>query len=130
MRELVMEDKVNKVELFEQIRKEHYLNKYSIRKIAKRYKIHRRLVRQAIANAQPPVKNCSSRESEVLTSVIRQAIDEWLLSDQKAPKKQRHTAQRIFTRLKDNYNFTGKLPTIKKHVGKRYNGPQKLDDKS
>ena len=31
-------------------------------------------------------------------------IDHWLTDDKKAKRKQRHTAQRVFDRLKDKYN--------------------------
>jgi transposase len=33
----------------------------------------------------------------------KETIDSWLIADKKAPRKQRHTAKRVFTRLKDEY---------------------------
>ena len=32
-------------------------------------------------------------------------IDAWLEEDRKVPKKQRHTAMRVFTRLRDEHGF-------------------------
>lgn len=107
------------MELFEHIRKEHYLAKKSIRQVAKQYKIHRRTVRQAIKDPVPPNRLLATMKTIVITGTIKHVIDEWLVSDRNAPKKQRHTAQRIFTRLIEEYQFQGKLPTIKKYIGKR-----------
>jgi hypothetical protein len=42
------------VELFEQIRRDRRLEKLSTRELAQRHKVHRRTVRQALANAVPP----------------------------------------------------------------------------
>lgn len=115
-----MEEKgVTKVELFEHIRKDYYLSKKSKRSIAKKYKTHRRTVRQALVDPIPPVRQISDGYCAVLTPEVKRAIDEWLLSDQDAPIKQRHTALRIYTRLIEEYQFKGKLPTIKRHVGER-----------
>lgn len=111
---------MNRVELFECIRKAHYVDKISIRKLAKRFNIHRRVVRQALANAIPPARELAKgRVTQKLTEGMKQAIDHWLESDKQAPKKQRHTAKRIFERLLLEYDYLGCLPTIKKIVGQR-----------
>lgn len=34
-------------------------------------------------------------------------VDSWLEADRKVPRKQRHTAWRLFCRLRDEYGFTG-----------------------
>ena len=44
----------SRVELFENIRKDWRLGEPSIRKLADRHKVHRRTVRQALADAVPP----------------------------------------------------------------------------
>lgn len=110
---------MTKVQLFEQVRKDYFLSQLSIRQIAKHYKIHRRMVRQAIADPNPPARQFPEFQKTVLTDELKAVIDQWLLSDRKAPKKQRHTALRIFNRLISEFSFQGKLPTIKRHVGER-----------
>jgi hypothetical protein len=57
---------VNKVELFNLIRREYFLNKKSIRWLAKESKVHRRMVRQAITNAVPPKRAINVRSSKQL----------------------------------------------------------------
>lgn len=43
-------------------------------------------------------------------------IDGWLLADREAPKKQRHTAHRVYERLVDEYGFTGGESTVRHYV--------------
>ncbi len=110
---------VTKVELFEVIRKEHIIEGESIRGIARRRRIHRRMVRQAIKNAIPPKPKPMDREPTVLTRALRAIVDRWLTEDRKAPRKQRHTAKRVFDRLRREEGYTGAQSTIRKYVGRR-----------
>lgn len=43
-----------KVELFEQIRRQHEFGGVSIRELARHFGVHRRMVRQALKEALPP----------------------------------------------------------------------------
>ena len=43
-------------------------------------------------------------------------IDRILEDDHNAPRKQRHTAKRIFERLRDEYGFTGQYTIVKDYV--------------
>ena len=43
-------------------------------------------------------------------------IHQILVDDRQAPKKQRHTAWRIFERLRDEHRFTGKYTIVKDAV--------------
>ena len=90
----------NKVELFEQIRREYEFGVGTIAGVAKKLGVHRRMVRQALANALPPARKSPHRNSPVL-GPVRDFIDRILTEDQKAPRKQRHTARRIYVRLRE-----------------------------
>ena len=46
-------------------------------------------------------------------------IDEWLEEDQYAPRKQRHTAVRIFERLRDEKGYDGCRTLVIVYVGKK-----------
>ena len=46
-------------------------------------------------------------------------IDEWLESDRKVPRKQRHTVKRIYDRLRDELGYRGSYSSVKKYVRKR-----------
>ena len=43
-------------------------------------------------------------------------IDQWLQDDLSLPRKQRHTAKRIFERLRDEHQFRGGQTTVKNYV--------------
>lgn len=88
----------NKVELFEEIRREYEFGVGTISGVAEKFNVHRRMVRDALESAVPPPRKTPRRSSPKLDAV-RDFIDRILEADQKAPRKQRHTAHRIFIRL-------------------------------
>ena len=89
---------LSKVELFERIRRDSWREGLSVRALARKYGVHRRLVREALTRAEPAPRKVPVRESPQLEP-FKKIIDEWLLDDLAAPRKQRHTAKRIHDRL-------------------------------
>jgi transposase len=91
-----------KVELFEQIRREYEFGIGAIAGVARQFGVHRRLVRQALQTAWPPERQRPVRSCPRLTPV-RPFIEAMLEQDRQAPRKQRHTAHRIYRRLRAEY---------------------------
>lgn len=110
---------MRRVELFELIRREFFDQGLSKREIARRHHVHRRVVRQAIASAIPPERRRPVRVRPVLTEEARAFIDGILLADRRAPRKQRHTARRIWQRLRDELGCTAAESTVRGYVAER-----------
>jgi transposase len=91
------------VEQFEQIRRDHAREGLSIRALARRHGVHRRAVRQALESAVPPAKRSPSSRPAPKLGEFRAVIDGWIEADREAPRKQRHTARRIWQRLVEEY---------------------------
>lgn len=70
----------------------------SIRALAVKYKVHRRTVRQALADATPPARKVPVRVAPVLGEHV-DTVRGWLIADKEVPRKQRHTARRVWQRL-------------------------------
>jgi transposase len=86
------------VEQFEGIRRDSRDRAMSIRALARRHGVHRRTVRQALADAMPPARRLPERSAPA-TGPYVDLVRRWLIEDQAAPRKQRHTARRIWQRL-------------------------------
>jgi transposase len=86
------------VELFEQIRREYEFGVGTIAGVAKKLRVHRRMVREAIGSALPAPRKKSERPRWKLAAAMA-FVNQILETDTKAPRKQRHTAHRIWERI-------------------------------
>jgi transposase len=94
------------VEDYEAIRRAYFLESQSIREISRELHHARRLVRKAIANAEPEqYKLTQARDAPVLAP-YKPNIDQLLKESQGLPRKQRYTAHKIFE-LIQKAGYTG-----------------------
>jgi len=108
----------SRVRLFAAIRRDARVEGLSIRALADKHGVHRRTVRQALESAEPPTRRRAPRTTPVLDTV-RHLIDEMLVADLSAPRKQRHTALRVFERLCDEHQARLCYSTVVKYVRRR-----------
>jgi transposase len=107
------------VELFEEIRREYEHGVGTISGVAARLGVHRRMVREALASAVPSERKIPVRKKPKLGPVIP-FINSILETDQKAPRKQRHTAHRIWGRLCEEMpEFKVSETAVRKYVRRR-----------
>jgi transposase len=111
---------MSRVELFAAIRRDRRVEPaVSARTLAKRYRVSRRTVAAALANAVPLEHKPSPPRTSALDPVA-DVIDEMLRADLKAPRKQRHTARRIAQRLAVEHGFTATTYwTVRNYVRRR-----------
>jgi transposase len=109
--------KRSKVELYEQIRKAHDRDGLSIRALARRFGVHRRMVRDALVSPTPPPRKLAERPAPAL-GPSKATIDRWLAEDLLAPKKQHHTARRIWQRLVEEQDARVSEGTVRRYVAR------------
>ena len=96
---------MSRVELFERIRRDRRVDpSVSQRELMRRHGVSRKTVVQALAAALPPPRKPVSGRPRALAPV-EAFIDEMLRADITAPRKQRHTVERICQRLAREYDF-------------------------
>ena len=87
------------MELFEQIRREYEFGIGTIAGVAKKLNVHRRMVREAIGSALPTPRKKTQRPRWKMDAAVT-FVDQILEGDKKAPRKLRHTAHRIWERIR------------------------------
>ena len=109
----------SRVELFEQIRRDKDREDLSERALATRYRVGRGTVRQALVSPVPPARKRPQGRPAPKLGEYRELIDGWLTADLLAPRKQRHTARRIWRRLVDEHGADVAEATVREHVRNR-----------
>ena len=107
------------MELFEEIRREYEHGIGTVKGVARKLGVHRRMVREALESAVPAGRKAPERERPKL-GPVQPFIDAILEADRKAPRKQRHTARRIFNRLcAEMPSADAAESTVRAYVGDR-----------
>jgi transposase len=103
---------------FEIIRRKVLLDGHSQRDAAKELGHSRKTVAKAMAHHSPPGYRMGRARACPVMDRFRSLIEQWIESDKTAPPKQRHTAQRMYERLRDEQQFAGDQGTVRRFVAK------------
>jgi transposase len=105
-----------RVEFYAQVRRSVYVEGISEREAAQRYGLARETVRKMLRYATPPGYQRRQPVRRPKLGPFTAIIDQILESDREQPSKQRHTAQRIFDRLREEHGFDGGYSSVKEYV--------------
>src|SRR5438270_6907285 len=99
-----------------EIRRRVLADGLSGRAACREYKIHWKTLQKILDNPEPPgYRRTKPRRPSILEPLLP-VVHQILEDDKKAPKKQRHSAKRIFERLRAEHGYQGGLTTVKDAV--------------
>lgn len=104
-----------KVDQYDFIRTAHRVYGKSIKQIARETGHSKNTIRRVLRSEYNTYKERNKQPYPVL-GPYHEIIDKWLEEDKSSPKKQRHTAVRIFRRLQHEHEFNGSEVTVRKYV--------------
>ena len=93
--------------MYRKVRLAYFQDGQSKRAIARRFGISRDSVDKIIVYSVPPGYRRVAPIKRPKLDGFTDHIDQWLQEDDGRPKKQRHTAKRVFERLRDEHSFAG-----------------------
>src|SRR3954468_17123827 len=101
------------MEKWAEIRRRVLVDGQSKRSVCREFDIHWDTLQKILHHSEPPgYRRVVARPKPKLEPFLP-VIHEILEADKKAPKKQRHTAHRIFQRLRDEHGYAGGLTAVK-----------------
>jgi transposase len=107
---------VYKVEVYARVRRAVQVEGMSIRQAAREFGLARKTIRRMLEFSLPPGYQRKKPVQRPKLGPWLGIIDQILLEDQSQPKKQRHTAKRVWDRLKVEHSFNGCYTVVKDYV--------------
>src|SRR5579875_636626 len=104
------------------IRYLHDVEGWSIRRIAREFHVSRKTIRLCLDRTQSTEEPKYRRTKPAPAPKMgpyKAVVDAWLVADQDAPPKQRHTARRIAERLREEYGAQVAEATVRRYVAGR-----------
>ena len=114
------------MDLYLKVRRAHFQDGLSGRRIARDFGISRDSVAKMLAYSEPPGYRRTAAIKRPKLDAYISHIDQWLAEDKGRPRKQRHTAKRIFERLRDECGFDGGYTIVKDYVRAKMRGGKEM----
>ena len=105
--------------VYARVRRACMVEGMSTREAARVFGLHRDTVRKMLKYSVPPGYRRQSPPRRPKLDPYRGVIDRILDEDRSLPKKQRHTAKRIYERLRAEHGFDGRYTIVKDYVRER-----------
>jgi transposase len=104
------------MDLWAEIRRRVLVDGESKRSVQRRYGLHWKTLQKILRQPEPAGYQQSRPRAKKKLGPFLPVIEEILRQDRQAPPKQRHTAKRVFERLRAEYGYTGGLTVVKDAV--------------
>ena len=104
------------MENWAEIRRRVLVDGQSKRSVCREFEIHWDTLQKILDHPEPPGYHRTAPRPRPKLDPFLPVIHQILDDDKKAPRKQRHTAQRIFERLRDEYGYRGGSTVVKDAV--------------
>ena len=104
------------VESYAAVRRFVFVEGHSRREASRVFGLSRETVSKMCRFSLPPGYTRGKPANKPKLGALLPVIDEILTEDQASPVKQRHTAKRIFERLRDEHGFAGGYTVVKDYV--------------
>jgi len=103
----------------EYIRKLRYVKGWSIREIAKSIGHSRNTIaKYSSEESKEPKYQIKKIRTKPVLGKYEEVIKQWIEADKEMPVKQRHTAHRIYERLREEYRYLGSEASVRRLVRK------------
>jgi transposase len=114
------------MEFWTEVRRRVLTGELSKRAACREYQLSWHTLKKILAHQEPPGYRQKQPRRKPKLEPFLPIIHEILQQDRQAPKKQRHTAWRIFERLRDEHRFTGGYTIVKDAVRAWKQGRQEV----
>ena len=104
------------MEQWTEIRRKVLVDKVSKRQIRREYRIGAATLEKVLAHPEPLGYQATERRYKPKLGPFTAVIDEILEDDKTAPVKQRHTAKRIYERLRGEHHYQGSESQVRRYV--------------
>ena len=104
------------VDVYLRVRRAVMVEGMSIREASRVFRLHRDTVSKMLAYSAPPGYRRQTPPRRPKLDSFTGVIDRILEDDHRVPGRQRHTAKRIFERLRNEYGFDGQYTIVKDYV--------------
>jgi len=107
------------LEIYHRVRRAVLRDGMSEREAARVFGLDRGTVSKMLRFSAPPGYRRTAQRPRSRMDAHADFVDQILISDREAPRKQRHTVKRIFERLRDERGFEGGYTTVRDYVRPR-----------
>jgi transposase len=114
------------MELWAEVRRRVLTGELSRRQAAREYQLNYRTVEKIVGHVEPPGYRRENPRKRPRMEKFLPLVAQILEADKKAPKKQRHTAQRVYDRLVAEHAFEGSYSSVKEAVRDWRHGKQEV----